>query len=53
MNFAARTLGQQSAPIALAVVTGGVGTSIGLTAAATQTIVATSFVVRSAGGKKA
>ena len=53
LNFAARTLGQQSAPIALAMVTGGAGASLGLTSGITQTIVATTFGVSSAGGKKA
>ena len=53
LNFATRTLGQQSAPIALAMVTGGAGASLGLTGGVTQTIVATTFGVSSAGGKKA
>ena len=47
LNFATRTLGQQSAPIALAMVTGGAGASLGLTAGVTQTIVATTFGVSS------
>jgi len=53
LNFAARTLGQQSAPIVLAMATSGVGAGLGLTAGVSQTIVATTFGVSSAGGKKA
>ena len=53
LNYTARTLGQQSAPIVLAVATSGVGAGLGLTPALSQTIVATTFGVSSAGGKKA
>lgn len=52
-KFAGRAIAQQSAPLAVALVTAGVGSTLGLGTSAISNLTAASFAVTSGGGKRA